>query len=125
MNIAPLEAGELHAAVGRADNVVTVTFKGTADSRVDSELESYLGRIHAALLKEPAAQVDVDIRGLEFMNSSCFKGFITWIVQVRRMDPSNRYRIRFLSTPKHPWQKRSLHAISYFGGDLIMIVVDD
>ncbi|MEZ4385864.1 MAG: hypothetical protein R3A79_31385 [Nannocystaceae bacterium] len=125
MNDDTLEAGELAAQVTRDGDTVTLAFHGNADGRVDQELEAFLGRVHASILKTPAATAIADIRALEFMNSSCFKGFITWIVQVRRMDPATRYNIQFVSTTKYPWQKRSLHAISYFGGDLITIVVDD
>jgi hypothetical protein len=125
MNDDKLEAGELVAQVTREGDTVTLAFHGNADGRVDQELEAFLGRVHASILKSPAATAIADIRELEFMNSSCFKGFITWIVQVRRMDPATRYHIHFVSTTKYPWQKRSLHAISYFGGDLIKIVVDD
>ncbi|MCA9637680.1 MAG: hypothetical protein KC420_16755 [Myxococcales bacterium] len=125
MNIPDLVSGELTASGARDGDSVRLSFSGNADARVDRELEAFLGKVHAEILRDPASEVIVDIRALEFMNSSCFKGFITWIVQVRRMDPKSRYRIRFLSTSKHPWQKRSLHAISYFGGELIVIESDN
>ncbi len=66
-------------------------------------------------------EVVVDLHALEFMNSSCFKCFITWIVAVRRLPPDQSYRIRFVSNPAMHWQRRSLHAISYFGGELVTI----
>lgn len=119
-----LASAELTATFTREDDVVRLTFFGNADARVDRDLDAFLTRVHAAVEVEPAREVVVDIRALEFMNSSCFKGFITWIVQVRRMEPEQRYHIRMLSTSKYPWQKRSLHAISYFGGELITIDTD-
>ena len=116
-----LSAGELRVTCSRAAERVVAVFVGTADAQVDAQLEAFLGRQHAAVEREPAAEVVADIRHLEFMNSSCFKAFVTWIVQVRRMPAASQYRIRFLSSAQHHWQKRSLHAISYFGGDLIRI----
>ena len=49
------------------------------------------------------------------------KALFPHIVAVRRLPDDQRYRIRFLSNASLHWQKRSLHAISYFGGDLITI----
>ncbi len=126
MTASSLQFGGLQASSSRSGDIVSLSFSGNADGRADSALESFLHELHAELTTEAVRQVDVDIRSLEFMNSSCFKGFITWIVQVRRMKPESRYRIRFLSTSKYPWQKRSLHAISFFGGgELIEVVAAD
>ncbi|MEZ4450680.1 MAG: hypothetical protein R3B09_14455 [Nannocystaceae bacterium] len=119
-----LASAELRATFTREDDVVRLIFHGNADARVDRDLDAFLSRVHAVVEAEPTREVIVDLRALEFMNSSCFKGFITWIVQVRRMEPERRYHIRMLSTSKYPWQKRSLHAISYFGGELISIDTD-
>lgn len=119
-----LHSAELHATFTRDAEVVRLIFQGNADARADRDLDAFLSRVHAVVEAEPAREVIVDLRALEFMNSSCFKGFITWIVQVRRMSPEQRYLIRMVSTSTYPWQKRSLHAISYFGGDLITIVTD-
>ena len=126
MKIAPLNTGELNGSASRDGDLVLLVFSGNADSRADTQLEAFLQGVHAELQNETIRRVDVDIRELEFLNSSCFKGFITWIVQVRRMNPASRYRIRFLSSAKYPWQKRSLHAISFFGGgDLISVSTED
>ena len=126
MTLSSLQFGELKASSSQSGEIVSLAFSGNADGRADSALESFLHDIHAEITTEAVSQVDVDIRSLEFMNSSCFKGFITWIVQVRRMTPESRYRIRFLATSKYPWQKRSLHAISFFGGGkLIEVVTED
>lgn len=126
MTPSSLHAGELRASASHSGELVSLTFAGNADGRADSALETFLHELHAEIAALAVTQVDVDIRTLEFMNSSCFKGFITWIVQVRRMKPPSRYRIRFLATSKYPWQKRSLHAISFFGGsELIEVVTED
>lgn len=63
----------------------------------------------------------VDLTRLEFMNSSCFKSFVAWIEQVQNLDPSEQYRIQFLSDPNMHWQRRSLKALSCFAADLITV----
>ena len=126
MKIAALHTSELDGNASRDGDLVLLVFSGNADSRADTQLETFLQGVHEELLGESIRQVDVDIRTLEFLNSSCFKGFITWIVRVRRMNPESRYQIRFISSANYPWQKRSLHAISFFGGgDLITVSIED
>lgn len=119
-----LSVGELQArAVLDADDPTSMrlVLTGTADTTAESALNELLGRLHGESQRAGARVVLVDLRKLEFMNSSCFKSFITWIVAVRRLSEDQSYRIRFLANADLHWQKRSLHAISYFGGDLVSV----
>lgn len=122
-----LRIGELHAhatvdvSVAPASPVVRLALTGTADAPAEAALNEMLGRLHGEAQRAGAREVTVDLRALEFMNSSCFKSFITWIVAVRRLSHDQSYRIRFLANASLHWQKRSLHAISYFGGDLVAV----
>jgi hypothetical protein len=62
----------------------------------------------------------VDFRAFDFMNSSCFKAFVTWIGLVQELE-SGQYKIRFLSDEGKHWQRRSLDALRCFAVDLIQI----
>ncbi len=116
-----LQVGELSATATVDASVMRLTLTGTADAAVERDLGELLGRLHGESQRAGVGEVAVDLRALEFMNSSCFKAFITWIVAVRRLPEAQHYRIRFLSNAALHWQKRSLHAISYFGGDLVTV----
>jgi hypothetical protein len=116
-----LAVGELKAAAAADAGVMRLTLEGTADAPAESALNELLGRLHGESQRAGVREVTVNLRALEFMNSSCFKSFITWIVAVRRLPEQQHYRIRFLSNAALHWQKRSLHAISYFGGDLVSV----
>jgi hypothetical protein len=116
-----VRVGELHAVARVVDRAMTLTLLGTADAAAEAALNELLGRLHNESQRAGAREVVVDLHGLEFMNSSCFKSFITWIVAVRRLPEDQHYRIRFRSNPALHWQKRSLHAISYFGGELVSV----
>lgn len=116
-----LDFGELKATGVIEGGVMRLGLEGTADAISEPVLGELLGRLHGESQRAHVQEVVVDLRRLEFMNSSCFKSFITWIVAVRRLPEDQHYRIRFLSNASVHWQKRSLHAISYFGGDLITI----
>jgi len=116
-----LNVGELQAAAVVTAGVMTLTLSGTADAAAEAALNELLGRLHGESQRAKVGEVTVDLRALEFMNSSCFKSFITWIVAVRRLPEAQHYRIRFVSNAALHWQKRSLHAISYFGGELVTV----
>ena len=116
-----VHVGELHAVAKSGEGSMTLSLVGTADTSAESALNELLGRLHGELQKTGVRVVVVDLHELEFMNSSCFKSFITWIVAVRRLPEDQHYKIRFRPNAAMHWQKRSLHAICYFGGDLVSI----
>jgi hypothetical protein len=115
------KAEELSAAASVEDERVTVTLKGSADSRIMGQLGDLLSKVHEETLKRTGREVVVDFRDLEFMNSSCFKAVVTWIVRVEGLEKESQYRIRFLSDRAKHWQRRSLGALSCFAVDLVQV----
>ncbi|MDC0742142.1 hypothetical protein [Polyangium mundeleinium] len=94
---------------------------GNADMAAKDSLDSLLPRVHAEAQRISATEVQVDFRNLEFMNSSCFKSFVTWISEIGDLERSKEYKIRLLSNPEMHWQRRSLHALRCFAVDLISV----
>jgi hypothetical protein len=86
-----------------------VTFTGTGDMSAITELNEYLKRVHGEAQRLSVPEVTCDLRKLSFMNSSCFKAFVTWIDTVKN-DP-RPYRIRLLAESSLHWQRRSLEAL--------------
>jgi hypothetical protein len=99
-----------------------LALRGTADLRVSDELAEILQRVHAEALEKRLKEVDVNLYELEFMNSSCFKSFVSWVTMLQELPEERRYRVRFLSNPSVLWQRRSLHALSCFAPELISVV---
>jgi hypothetical protein len=114
------QAAELRARLIREDTALIAKLSGTADLRVTDSVEAILNRVHQKAIELGISEVRMDLRELEFMNSSCFKSFVSWISEVSDM-PAGQYRIRFLSNPSILWQRRSLHALSCFAAELITI----
>jgi hypothetical protein len=102
-------------------STITVAFKGNADIRAKDPLEGFLVKLHAEAQRLGAKSVAVDFKELQFMNSSCFKSFVSWIGGVQELPADKQYSIRFLSNPEMLWQRRSLHALRCFAVDLISI----
>src|SRR5512139_395578 len=104
-----------------ANSVMSVRFRGTADVEAKPDLDHYVAALHEEACRLAVSKVVVDFRELEFMNSSSFKVFVTWLSQVQEVPTDKQYRIHFLSNPSMHWQRRSLAALSCFAVDLVTI----
>ena len=116
-----IETHDLRAEATQEANAVTVRLTGSAETASMGALDTMLREVHATAMRIGAREVKVDLRQLEFMNSSCFKTFITWIGQVQELEAAKQYTLRFLSDGTKHWQRRSLGALSCFAVDLIRI----
>lgn len=116
-----VSADDFSASASLNGKTLTVKFTGNADMRTKDALDRLLSALHAEAQKLRVEAVVIDFHGLEFMNSSCFKSFVSWISDVRDLDSDAQYAIRFLSKPDLLWQRRSLHALRCFAVDLITI----
>ncbi len=109
------------AAAHRDGPSIQVWVKGNADYAALDALETLLTRIHAEAGRSDVRETVVDLRELEFMNSSCFKSFVTWINDIQELEERKQYKVKFRSNPKMHWQKRSLHSLRCFAVELISV----
>lgn len=100
---------------------VQVRLTGTADLNVKSQLDRFLHEVHSQAQRCVAEEVTVDVRELEFMNSSCLKSFVWWISTVQEQAGDAKYRIVFVSSPSVYWQRRSLNALACLANGIISI----
>jgi hypothetical protein len=115
--------GDLLSAHAVVDGtLMTVVLGGQADTRTKAALDHFLGVVASEAARIGVVEVDADLSRVEFMNSTCIKGFVNWISQVLELPPAQRYRIKFISNPAAQWQHRALKTLAIFGGDLIAIV---
>jgi hypothetical protein len=98
-----------------------VALSGTADVMVKRYLDRFLRALHAEARRRALTEVNVDVRRLEFMNSSCLDSFAWWISTVEEQPAEDRYRIVFLSSPTVYWQRRSLDTLAHLAGDIISV----
>jgi hypothetical protein len=116
------QVAELTARANVDSEHVELSLAGTADLRVTAELDLILQGIHTEMLSRGLKQVDVNLRELEFMNSSCFKSFVTWIGNLQKLPNTAQYQVRLVSDPDIIWQRRSLESLSYCAPNLIRVV---
>ena len=118
----PKMAGSvLSAEATLADRTIAAHLDGTADNESRAELDVFIKVLHAEAVRLAVQLVEIDVRKLEFMNSSCFKIFVSWLAQLRDLETAAQYRVKIRSNPKLLWQRRSLAALSCFAVDLVII----
>ena len=103
------------------DRRIQVTLSGTADVTIRNQLDHFLREVHQEAQRRHAEEVTVDLRQLEFMNSSCLKCLVWWVSTVQEQPTEGKYRIVFVSSPSVYWQRRSLDALACLAGDIITI----
>jgi anti-anti-sigma factor len=121
IDLPEVATADLRVTAEHGGEAITIHFSGTADMRVSDALDQILAKLHEEAQRLAATKIIVDLRELEFMNSSCLKSFVTWISNVRELDPEKQYAIHFVSRPEILWQRRSLHALRCFAVDLITV----
>jgi hypothetical protein len=102
--------------------LLVARLRGTADIHAIEPLDEFLSALHRDAVSLRAKRVEVDFRELEFMNSSCFKCFVSWIGMVQDLPPAEQYGIALRSNPRVHWQRRSLNALRSFAADLLSVI---
>ena len=112
---------EFSAAATVGEKSIEVVFNGNADMRAVPGLEDLVPKIHAQAQRMKVAEVAVDMGGLEFMNSSCFRVFVNWLNWVRELPVDERYIVRFRAAPGRHWQRPSLSALACFATEVVKV----
>ena len=99
---------------------IVVQFTGNGDMEAVDPLSGYLKLVHREAVELGVSRVAFDFSSLYFMNSSCFKAFVTLIDTVSRTDP-RAYAVCFLTNPRIHWQRRSLEALRYLAPKVVQV----
>ena len=116
-----MKENDFAAQATAAERRIVVSLVGTADLTVKTQLDQFLRQVHSEAQRCLAEEVTVDVRQLEFMNSSCLKSFVWWISTVQEQPGDSKYRIVFVSSPSVYWQRRSLNALACLANEIISI----
>jgi anti-anti-sigma regulatory factor len=101
-------------------NRIVVQFAGNGDMEAVDPLSGYLKLVHREAVGLGVDRVSFDFSSLYFMNSSCFKAFVSLIDTVSRSDP-RAYAVCFLTNPRIHWQRRSLEALRYLAPKVVEV----
>ena len=121
IDVPPIDTKDLRVMASHTEHHLDLKMSGSAEGDATKVLGSLLHKLHEEALRTDSDEVVVDLRDLEFMSSSCFKAFVSWLAELQDVDAKEQYEIRFLSDPNKHWQRRSLGALSCFAVDLVKI----
>jgi hypothetical protein len=107
----PLHLGNFSALVAQADEQLSIRLVGVADLNVHEPLNTFLESVHSLVTQNKLEKVNVDLRGLEFINSSCLASIVHWI-ELREDGSGYRYPVIFTASQTSSWQQRSLRILS-------------
>lgn len=119
----PISNAALVANASWDAGVLALALSGNADLRTKDSLDAIRRCLHDEALRLGVSEIQIDLLALEFMSSSCFKCFVTWLTTIDELEPAKRYAIRFVTSADILWQRRSLHALSAYATDLVKIDV--
>lgn len=121
--VAPVKDVDFAAEAESKAESLNVKLAGNADLNVKQQLDRFIAAVHEEARRLQVSEVVVDLRRLEFMNSSCLKSFVWWISSIQEQGSGGQYRITFLSSPTMYWQRRSLNALACLASDLVSVQV--
>ncbi len=119
--VVALALDALTSTVQRVDDTLVVELVGNADLRAKKELGAMLVELHEEAKRLAVSRVVIDVRALEFMNSSCFKALVGWLTDIMDLPKDKQYSVRFRSNPDTLWQRRSLHALRSYALMIVQI----
>ncbi len=98
-----------------------VSLAGTADYTTKPHFDLFMRALHEQAVQRAVREVVVDLGQLAFMNSSCFKVVVAWILSIGAESDEAQYRIVFVENPQLYWQRHSLKALSALAPDRISV----
>jgi hypothetical protein len=123
-NMATLQITPVDQATFQADALlegteIFVRFSGTADLTAKALMDTFLVAVHEEATRIYITKVNVDVSGLEFINSSCLMAIVSWITGVQAM--ARRYQISFHFKSIRDWHRRSLAVLTQLGAGVVSV----
>lgn len=101
---------------------LTIKLTGEGNLEAVDAIRTVLTGAHSEAQRLALKEVVIDLTELEFLTSSGIKHFVSWLREASLLGDS-AYAIRFVSSPKVSWQRRSLQALQIFASKLLTIEV--
>ena len=102
------------------DGWLVLQLTGTGDAAAVATLNECLAAVELNVAANEVTTLELDIRKLQLLNSSCLKTFASFIL--RLIASKADCPIRFVVDARQPWQARSLFALERLAGDRVNIV---
>lgn len=114
LGLEPLRVGSLTVEILDSGESVAVVLRGDSDAReAGPSLDAYLVRqVHPAVLQAGLKDLDLDVTGLEFLNSAGIKALVNWLLVVKQQPTQQRYSILLRYDEGITWQGKGLKPLA-------------
>ena len=114
LGLEPLHVGALTGEVLDSDDTVSVVLRGDSDARdAGTALDDFLvKRVHPAVMKAGLKLLQLDVTGLEFLNSAGIKALVNWLIAIKKQQPQDRYFIVLQYDEGITWQSKGLKPLA-------------
>src|SRR5258706_4821542 len=100
-----VQAADFRGVASSDEDSVTLQMAGSADHESMALVGQLVEGAQAEAKRMNPREAGIDIRKLEFMNSSSLKVFVSWIAELHE-SPEVTYNLRFRSKPSAHWPNR-------------------
>ena len=113
LNLSNLEHERMGIKIADSQGGLLITVIGDIDIQDPSKvLDPFFEKLHKGAVEHEVKSIDIDFRGLNFLNSSGIKALAKWAVQLTLLKPEKRYTIRILINKTSTWQSTSLPTLA-------------
>lgn len=114
LGLEPLHVGALTGEVLDSDQTVSVVLRGDSDARdAGTALDDFLvKRVHPAVMSAGLKLLQLDVTGLEFLNSAGIKALVNWLIAIKKLQPQDRYFIVLQYDEGITWQSKGLKPLA-------------
>lgn len=114
LNLASLTHERVSIQVGDLPEGVLVTITGDIDMQDPAKLlDPFFQELHRQAVQKGTKRVDLDVRQLNFLNSSGIRALAKWIMALLPLKVEQRYQIRMLHNKGLAWQAASLPTLTF------------
>lgn len=101
----------------------TIYISGSIDNQnPESYMTPFLSELHENIIENGIKEMKVDIRKLDFLNSSGIKELVVWVMKINEEDENKKYRINFICNDNLNWQRSSISTLEYLNANIVKIV---
>lgn len=101
------------------DEHFILRLSGTGDMMAVEPLKSCLDDVRLEAVRSNFKSLEIDIRALYLLNSSCIKALVRFIYVVQQEGP--QFSIRFLVDKNLTWQARALSALTRMAPGMVTV----
>jgi hypothetical protein len=117
----PLNADTLSVTPRFGDQVLHVNMSGAVEMRdPGGVLNPFWTRVDDEIRARGLKRVEVDLRDLNFMNSSGILTLVRWITKAKAHDPKDAYQLVLLYDRNVTWQRTSIPTLAKLAPNVVV-----